>query len=218
MTFLNGRSLPRRTVLRGLGATLALPLLEAMLPASSRRASAAGRPAHRFLAFYVPNGMAMEYWTPKGDGRAFELSPILRAAGTVQEPDAGAVGHQRQLELHPCRRLRVVPDRHDSRREKRSRDPGGRVDGPVAGQALRQRDAAGVSRARHGCARQRRCVHGDPELRLHAHDRVAQPDAAVAHGVQPARGLRAAVRRQRQHGKGRARGQASWSRRACSTR
>jgi hypothetical protein len=42
------------------------------------RAKAAARPAHRFLAFYVPNGMAMEYWAPKGEGRAFELSPILQ--------------------------------------------------------------------------------------------------------------------------------------------
>ena len=77
MTFLTGRSLPRRTVLRGLGVTMALPLLESMLPASSPRARAAARPAHRFLAFYVPNGMAMEYWTPQAEGRAFELSPIL---------------------------------------------------------------------------------------------------------------------------------------------
>jgi len=44
-----------------------------MLP----RGRAATRPAHRFQAFYVPNGMAMEYWTPKGEGAAFELSPIL---------------------------------------------------------------------------------------------------------------------------------------------
>ena len=64
-------------MLRGLGVTMALPLLEAMLPASSPRARAAARPAHRFLAFYVPNGMAMEYWSPKTEGRAFELSPIL---------------------------------------------------------------------------------------------------------------------------------------------
>jgi hypothetical protein len=76
-SFLTGRSLPRRTVLRGLGVTMALPLLEAMIPATGRRATAASRAAHRFLAFYVPNGMAMEYWTPKGEGRAFELSPIL---------------------------------------------------------------------------------------------------------------------------------------------
>jgi uncharacterized protein DUF1552 len=76
-SFLTGRSLPRRTVLRGLGVTMALPLLEAMIPATGRRARAASRAAHRFLAFYVPNGMAMEYWTPKGEGRTFELSPIL---------------------------------------------------------------------------------------------------------------------------------------------
>jgi uncharacterized protein DUF1552 len=76
-SFLTGRSLPRRTVLRGLGVTMALPLLEAMIPATGRSARAASRAAHRFLAFYVPNGMAMEYWTPKGEGRTFELSPIL---------------------------------------------------------------------------------------------------------------------------------------------
>src|SRR5215813_13908973 len=76
MAFLN-KSLPRRTVLRGIGTTIALPFLEAMLPPFSRRASAASKPPHRFQAFYTPNGMAMEYWTPKGEGAAFELSPIL---------------------------------------------------------------------------------------------------------------------------------------------
>jgi Protein of unknown function (DUF1552) len=73
MSFLTNKSLPRRTVLRGIGAGLALPFLEAMVPA----ASAAVKPAHRFLTFYTPNGMAMEYWSPKGEGAAFELSPIL---------------------------------------------------------------------------------------------------------------------------------------------
>ena len=78
MTFLTGKALPRRTVLRGLGAALSLPLLDAMHPAWSPGAKAAAAPAHRFLAFYVPNGMAMEYWTPKGDDeRDFALSPIL---------------------------------------------------------------------------------------------------------------------------------------------
>jgi len=70
-------SLPRRTVLRGLGAAVALPFLDAMAPAFSTRVSAAGKPVHRFQTFYVPNGMAMDYWTPKGEGAAFELSPIL---------------------------------------------------------------------------------------------------------------------------------------------
>ena len=67
------KSLPRLTVLRGIGASMALPFLDAMLPPLR----AAAKPVHRFQAFYVPNGMAMEYWSPKGEGDAFELSPIL---------------------------------------------------------------------------------------------------------------------------------------------
>jgi hypothetical protein len=77
MSYLTTKSLARRTVLRGVGATLALPFLDAMVPALSSRARAAAAPAHRFQTFYVPNGMAMEYWTPKGEGTAFEFSPIL---------------------------------------------------------------------------------------------------------------------------------------------
>jgi hypothetical protein len=77
--------LPRRTVLRGLGASLALPFLDAMLPAFSLRGSAAAQPAHRFQTFYVPNGMAMEYWTPKGVGAAFELSPILEPLASFRD-------------------------------------------------------------------------------------------------------------------------------------
>src|SRR5207237_141028 len=75
MNFLTAKSLPRRTVLQGVGATLALPLLEAMHPALSVRA--ATKPIHRFQTFYVPNGMAMEYGTPAGEGATFALSPIL---------------------------------------------------------------------------------------------------------------------------------------------
>jgi len=85
MTFLTARSLPRRTVLRGLGATIALPFLDAMVPSFSLRGWAAAKPVHRFQAFYVPNGMAMEYWLPKGTGSAFELSPILEPLAPFRE-------------------------------------------------------------------------------------------------------------------------------------
>lgn len=71
-----GRALPRRTFLRGMGVTLALPLLEAMIPAV--RAAASAMSSVRRLGFvYVPNGASMSYWTPKGDGRDFEFSPSL---------------------------------------------------------------------------------------------------------------------------------------------
>jgi hypothetical protein len=75
--FITKTHLSRRTALKGLGATLALPLLDAMHPAFSLRGRAAGKTIHRFQTFYVPNGMAMEYWTPTGEGSSFELSPIL---------------------------------------------------------------------------------------------------------------------------------------------
>ncbi len=74
--FITGAAIPRRTVLKGLGATLALPLLDAMVPSGLRGLAAAER-VHRFQTFYVPNGMAMEYWSPTVVGRAFELTPIL---------------------------------------------------------------------------------------------------------------------------------------------
>jgi hypothetical protein len=69
--------LPRRTVLRGLGATLALPLLDAMVPALVPTLRGAGRPVRRLGVVYVPNGMAMEFWTPKAEGTAYEMTPIL---------------------------------------------------------------------------------------------------------------------------------------------
>jgi uncharacterized protein DUF1552 len=72
MTFLS-KSLPRRTVLKGMGTAMALPFLEAMLPVGL----AAPVPVRRFLTFYTPNGMAMEYWSPKAEGTGFELTPIL---------------------------------------------------------------------------------------------------------------------------------------------
>tara|TARA_B100001123_G_scaffold137558_1_gene159783 strand:+ start:289 stop:1623 length:1335 start_codon:yes stop_codon:yes gene_type:complete len=71
-------SLPRRTVLRGLGTALALPLLDAMVPAASALARTAAKPRRRFGVVYVPNGIAMEYWTPAEVGRGFPLTPILQ--------------------------------------------------------------------------------------------------------------------------------------------
>ena len=84
MTFLT-KTLPRRTVLRGLGATVALPFLDAMHPAFTLRGRAAPGPVARFQAFYVPNGMAIPYWKPKGEGTGYELSPILGPLASFKE-------------------------------------------------------------------------------------------------------------------------------------
>ena len=75
------KHLPRRTFLKGMGATIALPMLDAMSPAlsalSATTRSAAQSPLR--LAFtYVPNGITMADWTPQGSGAAFELTRVMK--------------------------------------------------------------------------------------------------------------------------------------------
>jgi hypothetical protein len=70
------KALSRRTVLRGLGAAIALPLLDCMVPALTRLAQAAA-PVRRFSVVYIPNGVVMADWTPAAEGRGFALTPIL---------------------------------------------------------------------------------------------------------------------------------------------
>ena len=71
-------ALPRRTFLRGMGAAVSLPLLDAMVPALSATAQTAAAPVRRLGFVYIPNGAIMDQWTPAAEGKAFELSPILK--------------------------------------------------------------------------------------------------------------------------------------------
>ena len=73
------KSLPRRTLLRGLGATIALPFLDAMAPALTAVSKTAASPTPRMGFFYVPNGMFLPSFHPQGDGGTdFELTPTLK--------------------------------------------------------------------------------------------------------------------------------------------
>ena len=76
--FLTKMALPRRTFLRGMGTTLALPLLDAMVPAATVLAQTPARPPRRFAAAFSPNGMIMSHWTPAQAGTVFDLPPILK--------------------------------------------------------------------------------------------------------------------------------------------
>jgi hypothetical protein len=75
--FLTKMALPRRTFLRGAGAAVSLPLLDAMVPAATALAQTAAAPAMRLGFFYVPNGMHPASFHPKAVGTNFELSRIL---------------------------------------------------------------------------------------------------------------------------------------------
>ena len=72
-------ALPRRTFLRGLGASLALPLLDAMVPALSAQVGTAANPVRRLGYVYIPMGMNPVPWIPTGVGQITELSPSLAA-------------------------------------------------------------------------------------------------------------------------------------------
>ena len=75
--FVTKKHLPRRTFLRGAGATIAVPMLDAMLPAATALAQTAAAPAPRMGFFYFPHGAVMDKWTPAATGRDFELPQIL---------------------------------------------------------------------------------------------------------------------------------------------
>ena len=72
------KAIPRRTMLRGLGASLALPLLDGMVPAFTALRDTAANPVRRLGIVYVPNGMMMDHWTPTTEGSGFDFPTILK--------------------------------------------------------------------------------------------------------------------------------------------
>ena len=83
--FLTKTALPRRTFLRGVGATIALPLLDAMLPSATALAQTAGVRPSRVGFIYVPHGADMASWTPTSAGTQFELSPTLQTLAPFKD-------------------------------------------------------------------------------------------------------------------------------------
>ena len=79
--FITQKHLPRRTVLRGLGASIALPLLDAMVPAFAQ----SGASTQRLGFVYVPHGAIMDHWTPDEDGRGFTFKTTLEPLAPYRE-------------------------------------------------------------------------------------------------------------------------------------
>lgn len=84
MNFITKKCLPRRTFLRGVGATLALPLLDAMVPAATPWAKTAAKPVRRLGFVFMPMGCDQSRWTPPDDTLE-ALSPILSSLAPVRE-------------------------------------------------------------------------------------------------------------------------------------
>jgi hypothetical protein len=102
MNFISKRHLSRRTFLRGAGVTVALPLLDAMLPAQTPLAKTVATPKSRFCGIYVPHGATMDKWTPAQEGAGFEFTESLKplekyrnrvnVVTNLAHPLAGGVG------------------------------------------------------------------------------------------------------------------------------
>ena len=83
--FISKKHLSRRTLLKGVGATVALPLLDAMVPARTALAQTAAKPTLRFGTIYVPHGVIMDVWMPKKTGTDFELPVILKPLAGLRD-------------------------------------------------------------------------------------------------------------------------------------
>jgi Protein of unknown function (DUF1552) len=102
MMFITKKHLPRRTFLRGMGVTLALPMLDSMVPAQTPLRSTAAAAKSRFLGIYVPHGATMDKWTPAQEGSGFEFSESLKPLEKLRDrlcvvsdlahPSAGGIG------------------------------------------------------------------------------------------------------------------------------
>ena len=197
------KAIPRRLVLRGLGTAVALPLLDSMVPAMTALAKTPAAPVRRLTVIYVAHGVAPGYFLPTTEGPAYELTPILKPLAPFQDrallltgidnPVAQARdgeprgGHGRMAPAF----MSGVHAKPDDRGRLRSRD----LDRPDCGESHRRGDPVGITRAVGGHAGIRRDVRFRVQLRVYQHDLLAHADDATADGAQPARRLRAPLRR-----------------------
>ena len=102
MAFITKKYLSRRTLLRGMGVSVALPLLDSMVPAQTPLARTAAASKSRLSCIYVPHGATMDKWTPAADGKGFQFTEILSPlekfrdrvsiVSNLAHPAAGGVG------------------------------------------------------------------------------------------------------------------------------
>ena len=193
--------LPRRTFLRGMGAAIALPFLDAMVPALTPLAGPDRRPTPGRASARSTSRTARS-WTsgfPKDVGTGFEFTPILKplepfrdSARRRDQPHAVASGQPGRRSRRQRRRL---PDRRVAEADRSGRRPREHDDRSDRRQADRPGHAVPVARGRHrGLHRLRRRLFAGLQLLVHEHDLLELADDAAADGHQSAGGVRADVR------------------------
>jgi hypothetical protein len=100
--FITKKHISRRTVLKGAGAAMALPFLEAMVPAATALAQTAANPKPRFVGCFVPHGMAPGYWVPEKVGKDFDFTFCFKPLEPFREHVTLMTGlHSRSAEPPP---------------------------------------------------------------------------------------------------------------------
>ena len=204
--FITRMSLPRRTFLRGMGATLALPLLDAMVPALSALAATSAKPARRLGFVYVPNGVIQDQWVPATTGSGFELSPTLAPLAAVRDKLLVLSGlTQRQAESfgdgngdHARGCASWLNGVHPKRTEGAGVQAGTTIDQIAANELGKLTRLPSLELALEVAGARPRQLRQRLRLRLHQHHLVADADLAGADGNPSAGRVRSAVRRRRQ--------------------
>jgi hypothetical protein len=163
MAILPGKPLSRRTVLRGMGTALALPLLDAMSPAafSLRAQTLAKKPIRRFQAMYVPNGMAMPYWLPQTVGADFEITPILQPLAPFRDQMLVLSGiHANWVNVHNGAAVQFLTGVTSGGKSRGELLAGVSVDQMLARQFGRETQLASLELATEGLASAGSCTGG----------------------------------------------------------
>ena len=198
--FLSKKSLSRRTILRGLGAAVTLPLLDAMLPAFVPLAKADAKPRLRFGAVYFPNGAIMQQLTPKTVGAGFEFTPILKplepfsdkliVVTNLTRPHPGS-----QFGDHAVSAAGFLTGVWPKRTEAEDVLANTTIDQVVARQIGQDTPLPSLEVATEDFTGLRRRMLARLQLRLLEHHFLELAVHAAAHGDQSAGRVRAAVRR-----------------------
>ena len=153
--YLSQKHISRRTVLKGVGATIALPLLDAMHPAATAWAKTAEAAAPKRFAFVgFPHGAIMDRWSPKETGATYQMSTILDPLSPLRDPTIVSGLRNKPGETPELRVYRVhVAELRQTLGPRCHRSGGRRHRRPDGGAAYRSGYAAAVAGAHDGAGR-----------------------------------------------------------------
>ena len=174
-------------VLRGLGASLALPLLDGMVPALAAMRNSPANPVRRLGVVYVPNGMRMEHWTPSIEGAGFDFGEVLQPLEPFRDHLRvltgldGAEGTGLRKGVHASASTRFLTGVPATSADGADLLAGASMDQLAARELGRHTQLASLELALDGRDFTGSCDDGF-SLRLHQHDRVGQRDNPAADG------------------------------------